>query len=117
MNSNLLEFRPMVGAPQIRREKLLELIAEYGNIERVAALADQSASYLSQVKNQTRNMGNRVARSIEMGLGLPEGWMDIADSPPATDLVSQELLYFRRLTREQREAIVVILEAMVDARP
>ncbi len=115
MNSTLLQFARM-DVRTTRHTKLLQLIDEYGTIERLASLAGQNASYLSQIKNKSRGrgMGHTTARGIERGLGLPDGWMDTPDSPPPGELVSKELVYFRKLTREQREAVVLILQSIVD---
>ena len=113
MNSVLLTCSAMSAINETRRRKLEMLISEYGSAERVAVLAEQSPPYLRQCRTGHRNIGSRVARSIEVGLGLPDGWMDTTDDSTPTDHVPPELTYFRRLTREQREAVVVILEAMV----
>ena len=98
-----------------RRANLERLIEEYGGgtIERFAVLADQNPSYLSQIRNGTRNMGNQAARKIEVALGLSDAWMDLNHDQEAFEApVPVEVVYFRRLTREQREAVTVILEAM-----
>lgn len=105
-----------MSAKETRHTKLLQLIEEYGTIERLAQLTERSSAYLSQLKNKSkgRGMGNEVARKFEESLGLPDGWMDHPESPPPGEVVSKEVVYFRKLTREQREAVVVILESMVD---
>ena len=112
MNSTLLQFARM-DVRTTRHTKLLQLIDEYETIERLASVSGQNSSYLSQIKNKTRGMGHTTARGIERGLGLPDGWMDTADSRAPSELISKELVYFRKLTREQREAVVLILESMI----
>lgn len=115
MGSILLHCATM-GAPENRRANLIKLIENYGTIEQFAEMADQSAGYLSQIKNGTRNMGTRIARKIEQAMGLADGWMD-ADQSGSLSLVTSppppELAYFRKLTKQQREAVVVILQAMI----
>lgn len=48
--------------------------------ERLARKAPEenplSESYLSQLKSGSRNIGNKVARKLEIGLGLNEGALD-----------------------------------------
>lgn len=62
----------------IRRDNLLGLIAMFGD-GTITAFADRTgtnAAHLSQIKNGVRNMGNRLARKIEVALDKPKGWMD-----------------------------------------
>lgn len=116
MDSRLLQLRAMA-ASEFRRTNLESLIQEYGTIERLSDLSDQSPSYISQVRNGTRNMGNKVARKVESELGLPAGWMDLDhQGQRPTDTVPVELTYFRKLSREQREAVVLILRSMASKR-
>lgn len=100
----------------IRVERLEALIKEYGGVERVARLARQNASYLSQCRSGHRGMGDRVARSIEENIGLPSGWMDSSDAGSPADYVPTELLLFRKLTPDQREALLVLLRGMLDSK-
>lgn len=100
---------------QVRRENLVKLIASYGTIEAMAAAGELNASYLSQMKNGTRDMGTRFARETEEKLGLKRGWFD---TPPGNqeeraEPIPVELALFRRLSRQQREAITVILRSML----
>jgi transcriptional regulator with XRE-family HTH domain len=99
---------------QIRRDNLAALIAQYRSLEALAAASDVSASYLSQIKNGTRGMGSRFARKLETALSLPQGWFDQigASRPDAGQAAPPEMALFRKLTRAQREAIVIILRAM-----
>lgn len=79
-----------------RRANLLALINQYGSIAELNAATGrkrQDAS-LSLVKSKaigyrgkTRNMGDRLARTIEEKLHLPRGWMDAEhDGIVASDL-------------------------------
>lgn len=114
-SSRLLHCAAM-SVHEFRKTNLERLIKDYGDgiIERFAALADQNPSYLSQIRTGNRGMGNRVARRIETTLGLPDAWMDVNHEDQSAELpVAREQVFYRRLTREQREAVTVIIEAMV----
>ncbi len=100
---------------QIRQQNLIRLIGTYGTMEKLALAAKTSASYLSQIKNGSRAMGTKFARTIEETLGLSRGWFDtpVAATAAGEQPVPVELALFRRLTRAQREAITLILRSMV----
>ena len=100
---------------KIRQDNLGVLIGQYGSMEALAAAADVSSSYLSQIKNGTRGMGSRFARKLETSLSLPQGWFDQVGiaRPDAVQSIPIELALFRKLSRAQREALVVILRAMI----
>lgn len=55
---------------------MLKLEKKHGTLESVGELTGTPAAYLSQIKNETRNMGAKVARRIEAKLKLGHGWMD-----------------------------------------
>lgn len=59
-----------------RRLHLLKAIAKHGTIAELAAVSECDESYISQIKNATRDMGHRFARKMEKGLGLKEGSFD-----------------------------------------
>ncbi|MFC5475810.1 S24 family peptidase [Paraherbaspirillum soli] len=69
---------------EIRRDNLLYAIERFKKAERLARTAHVSAAYISQLKNcapesstgKVKNMGDDVARRIEIALGEPIGWMD-----------------------------------------
>ncbi|TCW00425.1 LexA family protein [Biostraticola tofi] len=72
---------------EIRKMNLENLINEYQakglNKAQFAEACGTSASTLSQVigNNPTRNVGDKMARKIELMLNLGSGWMDKAHSP------------------------------------
>lgn len=78
---------------EIRRINLELLVYELGTLERVALAGGSSSIYLSQVRRQAidrktgrpRELGNNMARRLEVGCGKPPGWMDTLhdDSSPA----------------------------------
>lgn len=69
---------------EIRLENLSLLIDEQGTQDKVSDLSGVSPVYLSQLKNETRDiktgrprqMGDRTARKLETGCAKPIGWMD-----------------------------------------
>jgi transcriptional regulator with XRE-family HTH domain len=87
---------------EIRRRKLLALRAEYKTFEALEDKTGVAASYLSQIKNGTRNMGNRVARKIELKIGQQRGWMDRADE---TSLPQDELALLLQYRQSKESAL------------
>lgn len=69
---------------EIRLDNLRLLIEEFGTQDNVAEKSGASPVYLSQIKNETpdmktgrpRQMGDRMARKLELGCDKPIGWMD-----------------------------------------
>lgn len=69
-----------------RRRNLLFLIEQYGTLTKLNVVLGRSKSdaTLNQIKNRATNsgtgkarqMGGEIARSIELKLNLPNGWMD-----------------------------------------
>lgn len=96
----------------IRKENMLALLAKHGTLEKLAEAAKVDASYLSQVKNNTRNMGARFARKMEEGLSLSVGWMDTPHSDDRgiyadSELEANLLLMFRGIqSLESKDAIL-----------
>jgi hypothetical protein len=76
---------------EIRLNNLESLIAEFGTQEAVANRGQTSPIYLSQVRNKamdsktgrSRQMGDRLARKLEIGCDKPPGWMDHAHGQQA----------------------------------
>ena len=74
---------------EIRLDNLRLLIGEFGTQEQVAALADTSPVYLSQILNgaadsktgKVRQIGDPLARKLEGGCGKEVGWMDNVHVP------------------------------------
>lgn len=80
-----------------RRFNVLTLEAEFGSLEEIARATERvlgageepvTASYLSQIKNGYRSMGDKVARKLEqLRPEYPAGWMD---KPRAPGLMASE---------------------------
>jgi SOS-response transcriptional repressor LexA len=73
---------------EARRHNLLLLEEQFRSLAELERRTDGevTASYLSQVKNQYRKMGDDVARRLERALDKAVGWMD----QPQASLVARE---------------------------
>lgn len=76
-----LLFHARMDVKQVRRERLKSLLKKHGGAWTQAALADKAdtkAAYLSQIINETpgAQVGDALARKIEIAANLPRGWMD-----------------------------------------
>lgn len=109
----------------IRRDNLLVAIKRAGTAANLAAAAQVSTAYLSQVKSRQpesssgkpRNMGDDVARRIEKALGEPVGWMDAprGDELPDTGLAARiaAILASRGISHEQLESVAGVAAGVV----
>lgn len=64
---------------EIRRDNLRRLMAQWGGPTSLAKkLGHSNGSYMAQLAgpHPTRDVSEKVAREIELKLGLPDGWMD-----------------------------------------
>lgn len=83
---------------EIRRDNLALLTTEFGSQDKVAELADTSSVYLSQIRNEApdaktgklRQMGDPMARKIEIGCAKERGWMDHPHDEPSKKLTSYQ---------------------------
>lgn len=67
----------------IRRANLLLLIEQFGNkVSKLAGVIGTDDTYVRNIKNRVRDMGDDLARRIEEKLGKPRGWMDRLQVPP-----------------------------------
>lgn len=95
---------------QIRRQNLLALESQFGTLEMLAEETDTVAGHLSQIKNNTRKMGDKVARRIEDKLDKERGWMDRAHGAELSiedPMEAQLLRMYRELpNQEARDRIL-----------
>lgn len=63
-----------------RKDRLKLLINEYGSISAFGKRYGFDATYLSQMLNGHRSVGEKTARKIESATGKPAGWLDGLDS-------------------------------------
>ena len=70
---------PLETIQDTRRLRLLLLIGEFGTQKALGKRLGSwsGCSYLSQLVNGHRNIGEKTARKIERVLGLHPGWMDM----------------------------------------
>lgn len=71
----------------IRRANLDVLIKEAGGKVELAKLLGKKPNYLSQVhrpNGKERPIGPRLARSVELAMKRPRGWMDVSHDPVNT---------------------------------
>ena len=61
---------------KIRHSNLEYLLKKYESGANLGKLTEISSSYLSHVKAGRRNLGDKLARKIEINLELPSTWMD-----------------------------------------
>jgi phage repressor protein C with HTH and peptisase S24 domain len=65
---------------ETRRRNLARLIeTRYDTLTALAASAGKSSAQLSGVMTHARSFGEKLARSIEQALDLPDGWLDQRD--------------------------------------
>lgn len=79
------------------RRRRLELLRSQRNEnwKELAKALGTTASYISQIRSGTRELGEKTARKFERKLGLPNGWFDRSEGddlqksekPFSTDLV------------------------------
>lgn len=102
----------------VRRANLLGLIKEFDTIEALAEATGTVANYLSQVKNGTREMGDRVARKLEAGLEKEKGWIDADQYGGVESLMDQSemLEIIRALSSEEREELLKHARLLLRAR-
>lgn len=122
---------------EIRVDNLDALIKEFGTQDKVAELGETSSVYLSQVRNQTpdvktgkpREMGNPIARKLEIGCNKERGWMDhehdIEGAKPAplvypsqaNDETSRTLLAAESSVAQHDQWTLAAIELMMTLRP
>lgn len=74
---------------EIRKLNLETLRDEMGSLNILAEHIGSNPSYLSQIlgKGSTRNVGDTLARNIEVAFNKPRGWMDAYHSVNEEDAV------------------------------
>lgn len=51
-------------------------LPKHGQLVRFAQASGTSGRYLSHINNRRKRIGDALARQLELGLGLPSGYMD-----------------------------------------
>lgn len=108
-----LETAERVGIKETRRQRLRELVDEFGSLKAISDRTGLNPDWLSQIKMGS-GMGHKTARRLEDGCGKPEGWMD---TPPDADGIPPSFAdKWRLLTAAERDALTSMLEAFVKGR-
>ena len=110
---------------EIRRRNLRALIDEYtaddkmsdGEFAELITVDDEGKrmdpSYLSQLKNGHRGIGESTARNIEVSLNLPADWMDKNRADPNNDDEVRLLALYRLCDDRGKDAILSVAERQV----
>lgn len=61
---------------EIRYQNLMQLLTKYKKVSEFCEKIGISASYFSQIKTKRKNIGDMMARKIEIELGLKKGFLD-----------------------------------------
>lgn len=80
ISAALSNLRRMKTVDEIRRTNLELLVQEYATLEGLAAVADTSASYLSQVRNAVKNSAIGAPRGIGTTLARRLEWIPLRSS-------------------------------------
>lgn len=124
-----------MSSPKDRRRQNLNLILAslggHGGQKRLSEKSGVHHSYLSNIRQGNREMGEEVARKIETALGLMPGWMDQPRSEAREDddaryedaaadreglaLEERLLALWRQLSLERRRMALEMLADMVVA--
>ncbi len=89
-----------------RKKNLEQAVKIAGDMTRLAEVAETSLSYISQCLSETigKSLGDKIARRIEVGLGLDAGWMDqnhdvaVSNDPAINDVA----LIINQLNQDER---------------
>ncbi len=108
---------------QIRHKNFMKLFTDFmnrspldpprGKLKLFAQHLGLSERYLSHIKCNRKNIGGNLARSIELRLHLPHGWMDREHDPhvmPANEkekfFIETALAFFRAHPVEARKSLM-----------
>lgn len=108
---------------EIRRENLEALLKTNSQVAIASAAGGKTSPvYINQLRKQTpdkstgrpRTMGSDLARRIERGMGLPDGWMDADHSAESGPISGDEAEVLRvyRAAREQGRGGEVLAYAL-----
>lgn len=77
-------------------------LPEHGLLKRFSEAAGVSPRYLSHVNNGRKNIGADLARRMEVGLGLPHGYLD-REEPGNAGLTVDEREFYDVMVRLYQE--------------
>ena len=79
---------------------------EYGLLTRFADACGVNARYLSHINNGRKNIGEALARQLEVGMKVPHGWMDREHNAAAAPAGDGEQEFIEMATRLYRKSPV-----------
>lgn len=87
----------------------------------LAEAVESSPSYISQLLSPTHKaqVGDDLARRIEVAYNLPRGWMDNLHDPQEADIVKQREEFASlesQLTEDEREHINELMRLIIEKR-
>lgn len=98
------------------------LIARYPSAEAFSAAIGSDPTYVRNIRNGVRNLGDKLARQIEDRLGLGNGSLDLPNlestaSPlPTPALISLLLATYPGLSREDADRVLLVAESLAQTR-
>lgn len=94
----------------VRLTNARQLASEAGGVVRFGDRLGMSKAQASQIvgRNPIRQIGDDIAARIEVEFRKPADWLDTDHADPLPDLV-------RRLTPENREALIGVARALLGA--
>lgn len=118
---------------EIRKANLDRLLTEH-KAAYIASKAETKPAYISQIVTgvktrggKVRGIGDDLARKIEVGLKLPDGWMDqlhtpgINETPPVYGKQSALMAKIHKnlamLTDTELNAVDIFINHLIDRRP
>lgn len=73
---------------KLRHQKFKSIAAQHASLVELGHVLDMNPRRLSQLKNGSKQIGDRTARHIEAKLGKHSGWMDTPDDPSVSVLAA-----------------------------
>ena len=99
-----------------RLENLLKIIKSYKNLKSFCLNHDLSYSYINQIINGSRDIGEKAARNLEKKIGLPE--MTLEDSTDKIEMsINEELtVLYAKAPEDVKYAVSFLLSPPGNAR-
>ena len=101
---------------EIRRENMRTLAKQAGGAAKLGRKLEMSDSHIGQLigRHAKQNIGNKIARSVEIKLKLPRGWLDQPHT--ITGLDQDTYLYAAELAETAIQAVGITPKANNRAR-
>lgn len=99
----------------IRRLNLVHYINQHRTIEEFASVTGTNPKHISQIKNDWRGMGDRIASRIEKALNLRQGAMDrlVTD----TDIDPRLVSICMNLDEQEMDRLEAFASGLLASRP